>query len=813
MIAPWLAAALLGCAGAAGQADTSARPSTEATTTAPSDNGRPSSSELAVSGVVKAPDGKPVDGALVAAVVGESGEIAARVRTSGGGRFRIVGLKPGRYGLTATAPGFAAAYHDAFDLAPGKPLEGQDLALGGKGFTLRGVVRRVNGQPASRAQVLAFRSSEFEGDTFVVETDERGAYAITLPEAEYSLGVDVPGERTSPTLVTEPRDHTLDLNLERDFPVDQPPPDEVVAWLKQNAIPLRTVEAGKGFADLVPLRDVVGKARVVSLGEATHGTREFFKLKHRLFEYLATELGFTGFAIEASMPDSRPVNEYVLTGKGDPVAVVAGMGFWTWNTEEVIDLVRWMRKYNEDPAHTRKLRFYGFDVQAPASGARVLLDDIRRLDPAYLPEATKLLAPIDSDFEASILKDLSTAEVQAIADGVERVIKHIDENKDAYEKRGGAGAHALAHLTARTIRQGIEPGPVFPDRGTRDSAMAENVRALLDIDGPGSKLVLWAHNLHVNRTREATFPRMGWLLHEALGAEHVIFGFAFGSGSFQALDMRPETGMALRSFTVGPMPPGSIDAGLSLVGHPLYALDLRRAPKGSPAASWLGAHMLTRFVGSAYPEAYPQASMTKLSWAKEYDAVLYVRETTAARPSALYKKTPRLQPAKTPTLVNPGLEEGKAGETPAGWTFWQQHGHSAELTTQRPHGGKRAAALIRDKAQVALGLGKLSQQIDAASYRGKRIRVRAFARAEVRGPGNEAAFYLDARPAAARIWTSSVAFATTRDAITTAAWKEQTLEASIPESADALEIGFVLSGSGRAFLDDVSIEVVGEAKP
>ena len=105
------------------------------------------------------------------------------------------------------------------------------------------------------------------------------------------------------------------------------------------------------------------RARLVALGEATHGTREFFQLKHRMLEFLVSELGFTVFGIEATMPEAFDVNEFVLTGKGDPARALAGMYFWTWDTEEVLEMIRWMRNYNSDPRHEKKVKFYGFDAQ------------------------------------------------------------------------------------------------------------------------------------------------------------------------------------------------------------------------------------------------------------------------------------------------------------------------------------------------------------------------------------------------------------------------------------------------------------------
>jgi erythromycin esterase len=164
----------------------------------------------------------------------------------------------------------------------------------------------------------------------------------------------------------------------------------ILDWTRASAIPLDTVEAGHGFADLQRLGALIGNARIVSLGEATHGTREFFQLKHRLLEYLVAELEFTMFGIEANYPECLRVNDYVLNGTGDPAAALAGTHFWTWDTEEVLALIEWIRSWNR--SHARNIKFYGFDMQFPAEAALGVLDYLAKgfaLDiPAQrLPEA------------------------------------------------------------------------------------------------------------------------------------------------------------------------------------------------------------------------------------------------------------------------------------------------------------------------------------------------------------------------------------------------------------------------------------------
>jgi erythromycin esterase-like protein len=158
----------------------------------------------------------------------------------------------------------------------------------------------------------------------------------------------------------------------------------VTDWIRANAVRLNTVEAGHGFADMEPLRKIIGDARIVSLGEATHGTREFFQLKHRMLEFLATQMGFTIFSIEANMPEAYRLNGYVLNGTGDPAQLLRGMYFWTWNTEEVLDMIHWMRDFNA--SGRGRVQFTGFDMQTTPVAAEIVRAYVARTDPAY--EAT-----------------------------------------------------------------------------------------------------------------------------------------------------------------------------------------------------------------------------------------------------------------------------------------------------------------------------------------------------------------------------------------------------------------------------------------
>ena len=154
-----------------------------------------------------------------------------------------------------------------------------------------------------------------------------------------------------------------------------------IQWLRKHSVPLQTVEAGHGFTDLQPLGRMVGNARIVELGEATHGSREFFQLKHRLIEFLANQKGFTIFSIEANMPEAYRLNEFVLDGVGDPKQLLKGMYFWTWDTQEVLDMIMWMRDYNK--SGKGRIEFTGFDMQTPTVSIDIVRKFVRSNDPTF----------------------------------------------------------------------------------------------------------------------------------------------------------------------------------------------------------------------------------------------------------------------------------------------------------------------------------------------------------------------------------------------------------------------------------------------
>jgi erythromycin esterase-like protein len=139
-----------------------------------------------------------------------------------------------------------------------------------------------------------------------------------------------------------------------------PAHDELVRKIASLSLPLQSVDAGAGFADLEPLRKVWQGTRLVALGEATHGTSEFFRMKYRITEFLVTQMRFRHFAMELAGEDANAIDHYIQGGpEGNPVRSLS----WPWATSEFGAMVDWMRKYNASVAALDRVHFYGIDFQ------------------------------------------------------------------------------------------------------------------------------------------------------------------------------------------------------------------------------------------------------------------------------------------------------------------------------------------------------------------------------------------------------------------------------------------------------------------
>lgn len=426
----------------------------------------------------------------------------------------------------------------------------------------------------------------------------------------------------------------------------------VSRWLSSNAIPLRTVVAGGSTADLQPLKTVFGNARIVALGEATHGSREIFQAKHRLIEFLVKEMGFRVFAIEASQAGCEVINDYVMGRMSDGAKALDSQGFWTWNTEEVRDLLDWLRSYNRTVPPERKVSVVGFDLQLNLRGQEFLQSYLMKVAPQRaarlkaLPLAQSAIAAVRDTI--SSMEAITQAAMAGPADKRAPAIARTTEMKSAYNellgwltlnefdlsRRSTASQHADAVRYTRLIAQYLASYTGETIGNGRDGYMAENIVRLVNAAPRGTRFVLWAHNGHIERSDaiQGSIP-MGGILASVYGDAYYSLGFSFNQGSFQSRNLDPPAKMALTSFTVGPAADRTLDWYLARPALPVYVIDFRHTPRNAAVRSWLSKPLVARWMGAVYRADAPGSSLGDVTPVKQFDGMLFIDRTTRARPN------------------------------------------------------------------------------------------------------------------------------------------------------------------------------------
>lgn len=436
--------------------------------------------------------------------------------------------------------------------------------------------------------------------------------------------------------------------------------EQAIAWIQKNAVRLTSMTAGSGFQDLEPVAGMIGDAKVIGLGEASHGTREFFQFKHRMLEYLVEHHGFRLFGIEANFASCLPISNYVLTGEGDPEALVNGMGFWTWDTEEVIELVKWMRTYNQ--THEDKVNFFGFDIQYAPPGLQIALDFIAPVDAAkhsYFREALGAYLPGDKTYLESVMEIYNEPPDKRMVrhDNTAELLSFFDQNEGRLVAAGGADRYDIARTAAYAVErtfarsrptEGETPSEAaYRSFTIRDQAMADMAVWGLGHYGPDQRAVLWAHNAHIQTAsfewggKEARY--MGLNLADALGSQYVSLGFGFSEGGLQARAM-PGPGFdktseppPLQEFTVPPAGGISIGGTMRDSGMGDFLIDLRELDADESAKRWFSTPHPMRQPGAAYVET-PVEQWKKLTLSSSFDLFVFVEKTTRARPSELSRQ-------------------------------------------------------------------------------------------------------------------------------------------------------------------------------
>lgn len=413
---------------------------------------------------------------------------------------------------------------------------------------------------------------------------------------------------------------------------------DVVETLESRAEPVSGLEPGGESADLQAFGQMVGDAPVVSVGEATHSSAEFYTMQNRLFEYLVEEKNFTTFSREVSWSTGISLNNYVLHGRGDPEKILDNevQAFYqVFDTEELLNLIEWMRDYNT--SHENKVHFMGSDLGFPGPELFAEVDDHIA---ANHPDLTGTFAELYADLRPAPDMDLNTYMAHQQAKPVserEKIFEDVAAARDLLseqEPAGDPGAHAWAIQHATALAQTAEQyafdtstleGATEAGRH-RDRVMAQNIEwwnSHTDHKMMISHLTVHASYEPIDKA--AAPETVAQHLGESMKDDFVTAGFTFNEGSFNTMN---EASGEYEERGADPAPEGSNEHTLDQVSHDDYYMDLRDMPE--PAREWLREPRSTYNIGGRLDPSEENAGQFPVALGSSYDIVIHLDEVSAA---------------------------------------------------------------------------------------------------------------------------------------------------------------------------------------
>ncbi len=403
--------------------------------------------------------------------------------------------------------------------------------------------------------------------------------------------------------------------------------------------------------DYDPLMDLIGDSRFVLIGEASHGTHEFYRERAEITKRLIQEKGFTAVAIEADWPDAYRINRYVRGISDDVTSNEALAGFdrfptWMWRNTVVVNFVDWLREYNNSlPQNATKIGFYGLDLYSLNTSIKAVLGYLDKVDPEAAKRARYRYSCLEHYGEdtQSYGYAASFGLTESCQKQVVKELLELQRRAGEYSQRDDQVAEDeffYAEQNARLVKNAEEYyRSMFQARvsswNLRDRHMAETLDHLvahLDRHGSRTKVVLWAHNSHLGDARATEMGaggelNVGQLVRERYGQEAVLVGLTTYTGTVTAAS---NWGVSPERKRVRPGLEGSYEALFHETGMPRFLLTLR---DDSKAVTALRERRLERAIGVIYlPETERLSHYFHAQLANQFDAVLHFDETRAIEP-------------------------------------------------------------------------------------------------------------------------------------------------------------------------------------
>lgn len=405
--------------------------------------------------------------------------------------------------------------------------------------------------------------------------------------------------------------------------------------IRENAYPLNTTNPQDNLEDLSFLKELIRDKSVIALGDATHGTKEFFTMKHRLVRYLVEKAGYRIFVIEANLPECMRINDYVMYGKGNPEEALYNIYFWIWNTDEIMEMIQWMRNYNEGKEDKDKVRFYGNDMRFTIAAADFIMKDLDSLQIDY--SNYKDLLDSLSNPRLRGLYRVEKSETNEKYTQVLKLCKYSEIYKSEFINKSDAEYYKLHQQYLNVLVQAMVN--LTPENGYfRDSCMAANTKWISEYEQT-DKIIVWAHSGHISKTKSfsgATGYQMGYWLSKLFPEKYYAIGFDFHDGSFRAYqNWPPVTESDNKSTLNGPITctikkpaKNSSHYIYHKTGLSMFYLDHKTASANKHIQTYLNEIIRLRLVGALFKPEHEESYYYTVILNKYFDATLFINTTT-----------------------------------------------------------------------------------------------------------------------------------------------------------------------------------------
>ncbi|MDQ2180223.1 erythromycin esterase family protein [Marinifilum sp. D714] len=398
---------------------------------------------------------------------------------------------------------------------------------------------------------------------------------------------------------------------------------ELVKELNKNIIELKTISPEDDFDDLKGISEFVKNKKLIGLGEATHGTSEFFLYKHRMMKYLAMHEGYRLFIIEGDFSGSKAMNDYVLHGKGSIKDGLKELDYGVWYRQEFVAFIEWIKAFNVDRDLEDKIRFYGCDINSEYGVSRKLKKYLAHHDcltdklTQYLnmiieQDLLKLLSEKGDNWKDEVLGELNTA---------------FAKLKDKQSKEYDFMLHCKRELEQNfELRMDNAKNWIV----LRDKFMAENIAWICEFE-QNRKAVFWAHNEHVKNDKAKSVQKpVGYYLKEKFGEQYYSFGFGFNNGDIIGFN---RTKRAFDSFGVPAISPKkSSDAVFALCKFENFIFDVRSAKENEKINKFIHDNLYHRAVGTIFAAEGKKRHHFRIGrLADRFDGIIFIRNTSAAK--------------------------------------------------------------------------------------------------------------------------------------------------------------------------------------